>query len=191
MPMPEIMSRAAREFGDSLRAARARRKRLRRGTTAIGLLACMVGATIIVPPRPRLLWNASASAPIGLYLISVPHEIAAGDMVTARMPARWRSLAAERRYVPANVPLVKRVAAAPGDSICAWGRAIFINGEWAANRNFIDARGRAMPWWNGCTVLRNDAVLLLMDDPASFDGRYFGPTERGDIIGRARLLWAR
>lgn len=189
--MREIMSRVSREFGDSLRAARAHRKRLRLRATAIGLLACMVGATIIVPPRPWLLWNASASAPIGLYRISAPRDIVAGDMVIARVPARWRALAAERRYVPANVPLVKRVAAAPGDNVCAWGWAIFVNGEWTATRSFVDARGRTMPWWNGCTLLRDGAVFLLMDEAESFDGRYFGPTQRDDIVGRARLLWAR
>jgi len=32
---------------------------------------------------------------------------------------------------------------------------------------------------------------VLMDNPASFDGRYFGATEERDIIGKARLLWRR
>lgn len=35
----------------------------------------------------------------------------------------------------------------------------------------------------------DDAVLLLMDGPASFDGRYFGPTERRHIIGKAHPIW--
>ncbi len=112
-------------------------------------------------------------------------------MVIARVPARLRALADARRYIPANVPLVKRVAAGPGDTICGVGAAIFIDGRWAASRSLVDARRRAMPWWDGCTRLRGGEVFLLMDSPASFDGRYFGPTDRDDIIGRARLLWAR
>ena len=189
--MRESMSRVAREFGESLRAARRRRVRLWRRAAAIGVLTAMLGATIATPPRPWLVWNASASAPVGLYGVSAPHDMQTGDMVIARVPDRWRMLSAERRYVPAEVPLVKRVAAAPGDNVCAWGSAVFINRKWAASRSPVDAKGRAMPWWNGCTLLRGGAVFLLMDDPASFDGRYFGPTPRGDIIGRARLLWAR
>lgn len=189
--MRETMERVARDFGDDLRSARTRRSHLRRWTIAIGILAAMVGATTVLPPDPWLIWNVSASAPIGLYKVSVPHNIKASDMVIARLPTRWRALAAERRYVPANVPLVKRVAAASGDSICASDWAIFINGQQAATRSLMDARERSMPWWEGCTVLRDGAVLLLMDDQASFDGRYFGPTGRGDIIGRAKLLWAR
>jgi type IV secretory pathway protease TraF len=46
-----------------------------------------------------------------------------------------------------------------------------------------------MPWWNGCVMLRSGALFLLMDSPDSFDGRYFGPTSRGDVIGEVRLLW--
>lgn len=109
----------------------------------------------------------------------------------ARVPQDLRALAAARRYIPANVPLVKQVAAVPGDEICARGSAIAINGAWAAARRARDARGRPMPWWEGCIVLRDGMVFLLMPDPASFDGRYFGPTSRSDIVGRARLLWAR
>ena len=43
----------------------------------------------------------------------------------------------------------------------------------------------------GCVRLRGDQRFLLMDAPASFDGRYFGVTEGTDIVGKARLLWAR
>lgn len=112
-------------------------------------------------------------------------------MVIARLPSRLRDLAAQRRYIPANVPLVKQVAGAPGDTICAWDRTVFVNGQLAADRKVTDAQGRLMPWWNGCITLREGAIFLLMDDPASFDGRYFGPTGRADILGLAKLLWAR
>src|SRR3546814_10276108 len=84
-------------------------------------------------------------------------------------------LAASRRYLPLNVPLVKRVAAYAGDEICALESQVFINGRWAAERREADATGRPMPSWTGCLVLRGRQLLLLMDNPSSFDGRYFGP----------------
>jgi conjugative transfer signal peptidase TraF len=147
--------------------------------------------TIACPPLPRLVWNASASAPIGLYAVSPGTAVARGDMVIARMPARWRDLAARRRYIPVNVPLVKRVAAGAGDRVCAIRGRVGVNGRAVAVQHHVDGRGRIMPRWHGCMTLSGDAVFLLMDAPDSFDGRYFGPSKRSDIIGRAHLLWAR
>lgn len=114
-----------------------------------------------------------------------------GDMVIARVPQRYRHLAASRRYLPSNVPLVKRVAAYAGDEICALGSQVFINGRWAAERREADAAGRPMPSWNSCLVLRGRQLFLLTDNPSSFDGRYFGPTEGADVVGKAKLLWRR
>lgn len=177
--------------GNDLRLSRRARCRLRRRGIAVVVLAVVVGLSAAATPNPRLLWNVSPSAPVGLYSVGDRSEIAAGDMVAARVPKRWRTLAGSRHYIPVNVPLVKRVAAEPGDSVCALGHEIFVNGRWVAERREADGRGRTMPWWSGCVTLRHGALFLLMESPDSFDGRYFGPTERADIIGRARLLWER
>lgn len=68
-----------------------------------------------------LVWNASASAPFGLWRIQPGAPIRVGDMVLTRTPSNVRRLAAERYYLPANVPLLKRVAAAENDIVCAFG----------------------------------------------------------------------
>jgi type IV secretory pathway protease TraF len=114
-----------------------------------------------------------------------------GDMVIAWTPKPVRQLAAVRQYVPFNVPLVKRVAAIGGDRVCAVGRTITVNGRRAAVRRTSDSAGRRMPWWSGCRKLGAGEYFLLMDGPDSFDGRYFGLTQRRDVVGRAVLLWAR
>jgi len=143
------------------------------------------------PPAPRLVWNASASAPVGLYAVAPGSSAEPGDMVIAHVPMPWQRFAATRRYMPINVPLVKRVAAAAGDEVCALGQEIFVNGRWTAARRVVDGAGRPMPKWSGCVRLRGRQLFLLMDAPASFDGRYFGVTEGIDVVGKARLLWAR
>lgn len=179
-------------WGDALRAARARRRQIthRAVITAAGILA--VGITIIAPPRPRLVWNASPSAPIGLYVVEAGAGVEPGDMVIARVPERYRMLAATRHYLPANVPLVKYVAATAGDELCALGSQVFVNGNRVAKRRTVDGWGCPMPWWKGCVRLRGRQLFLLMaGTPASFDGRYFGITEGGDVIGKARLVWPR
>lgn len=178
-------------WGDALRAEKTRCARLRRriAVTAAGIAVLLVSAAI--PPAPRLVWNASASAPVGLYAVTPGASAEPGDMVIARVPDRFRRLAAERRYLPMNVPLVKRVAAQAGDEVCALGQEIFVNGGWTAERRLADGQGRPMPTWSGCIRLHGRQLFLLMDNPASFDGRYFGATEEHDIIGKARLLWRR
>lgn len=178
-------------WGDALRAAKARRKQLARRAGLGAISAAALLATALVPPAPRLVWNASASAPIGLYAVSPSMSAKLGDMVIARIPEPYRRLAATRRYLPMNVPVVKRVAAAAGDEVCALGQEIFVNGRWIAERLVNDGTGRPMPMWSGCVRLHARQLFLLMDAPASFDGRYFGVTKGDDIIGKARLLWAR
>ena len=173
------------------RAAHVRRLRLRRRAALIAAGIACLGLTIALPPVPRLVWNASASAPVGLYGVSPGAAVDPGDMVIARVPEPFRRLAAERRYLPMNVPLVKRVTAIAGDEICALGQEIFVNGRWTAERRVADGQGRPMPAWSGCTRLRGGQLFVLMDNPASFDGRYFGATEGRDVIGKARLLWRR
>lgn len=178
-------------WGDALRAAKTRRARLRRRIAITGAGIAVLLASAAIRPAPRLVWNASPSAPIGLYAISPSAPAEPGEMVIARVPDPFRRLAAERHYLPLNVPLVKRVAAQAGDEVCALGQEIFVNGRWTAERRLADGQGRPMPMWSGCIRLHGSQLFLLMDNPASFDGRYFGATEGRDIIGKARLLWRR
>ncbi|WP_448659174.1 S26 family signal peptidase [Sphingomonas sp. CJ99] len=178
-------------WGDALRAAKLRRRTLARRAVAVAIGSMILLGTAALPPTPRLVWNASASAPIGLYAVSPGAPTAPGDMVIARVPHLHRQLAATRRYLPLNVPLVKRVAASAGDEVCALGQQIRVNGRPVAERLRVDGAGRPLPSWTGCVRLRGDQRFLLMDAPASFDGRYLGVTEGSDIIGKARLLWAR
>jgi type IV secretory pathway protease TraF len=178
-------------WGDALRAAKLRRKRLIRRGVAIAIISAIVLIPAVFPPAPRLVWNASASAAVGFYGVSPGARTEVGDMVVARLPVVFRQLAAERRYLPTNVPLVKRVSAAAGDEVCAFDRYIFVDGEFVAERQVFDREGRRLPFWLGCIRLRGEQKLLLINSPDSFDGRYFGVTEGSDIIGKAELLWAR
>ncbi len=179
-------------WGEQLRAAKLRRRVIRRRAAVLSIGITFLAVTIALPPAPRLVWNASASAPIGPYIVTPGAPVDRGDMVIAKVPDPWRMMAARRRYIPANVPLVKRVAAVAGDEVCALGEEIFVNGKWVAERRVADAKGRPMKSWSGCVRLRGRQLFLLISDsPTSFDGRYFGVTDGGLVVGKAQLLWAR
>ncbi|HZF43661.1 MAG TPA: conjugative transfer signal peptidase TraF [Sphingomonadaceae bacterium] len=190
--MPELRDRPLVRWGDELRRrGRARRKRHQRARlAALAALAVVVlTGPMVAPPDVRLVWNASASAPIGLYWLSPRAPIRQGDMVVTTLPAAAREMAARRGYVPSNVPLVKRVAATQGDHVCAAGPSVYVNGALAARRREADAFRRPMPWWSGCRhLVRGELFLLMGAQPQSFDSRYFGPVRAANLLGQARLL---
>jgi conjugative transfer signal peptidase TraF len=168
----------------------ARRRRWRTAAPILALVAAGLAASLPVARRPRLVWNATASAPIGLYRVTPPADLQVGDLVIARPPASVAGLAATRHYLPRGVPLVKRIAGGPGARICAAGVWVSFGPAASIRRLRRDAAGRLLPWWQGCRRLGPGQVLLVMADvPGSFDGRYFGPTAVPDIIGKAYPLW--
>lgn len=153
--------------------------------TAIPVLALAVASVVSLPKK--LIYNASASAPVGFYWID-QRPILRGDYVYVRMPERVRDLVIERGYLPPDVPLLKRVAGLRGDRICRQFGEISVDGLVVATAKRRDGQGREMSVWHGCHILTEQTVFLLQDHPQSFDGRYFGPVDRSLIIGRATRL---
>jgi conjugative transfer signal peptidase TraF len=178
-------------WGERRRAALVRRRRLCRCGAPAALGAAALLLTMAWRPAPQLVWNASASAPVGLYRVKPGGSVTAGNMVVVWLPKAARALADRRHYLPATVPAVTRLAASAGARVCARGDAIEIDGRRLARRLAADRRGRPLPWWHGCRTLRADEIFLLTRESAgSFDGRYFGPSARADVIGRATRLWS-
>jgi type IV secretory pathway protease TraF len=75
-----------------------------------------------------------------------------------------------------------------GDTVCAEGSAVSVNGETVAERGQVDAAGNPLPSWSGCVVLEAGEVFLLGDHPGSFDGRYWGVSDLAELGGPWRLL---
>lgn len=148
----------------------------------------LVGFSSIAHPQPHLVWNASASVAVGLYRV-VSGAPERGDFVLVRLPKSVEKLAAIRGYLPAGVPLIKRIAAVAGDDVCAFDGAIIVNGELVARQRKVDQAGRSLPRWNECRELVQGEFFLLGDAPDSFDSRYFGPVTSARVIGRLAPLW--
>ena len=162
-------------------------------TLAFMLVSCgAIASTFLSDHEPALVWNASASVPIGLYAVRPIGTLSVTDLVVARPPeplARWLD---ERRYLPKGAPLIKRVAGLSGQKICRDGLAVSVDGIVMAQALTRDHAERPLPVWKGCfTLLFGEIFLLNWDEPASLDGRYFGAFPIEGVVGRATPLWTR
>ena len=167
----------------------------RRRRRAAPVAVMLAGLGLIAVPavagwQPRIIWNASASVPLGLYIAAPAANIALGDLVLVRPPETLAAFLAERGYVARGVPLLKHVAAMPPQVVCAEGTAIMVDGETVAHRRMADRLGRPLPTWHACHRLESGEVFLLNPaEPDSLDGRYFGPLPRTNIAARLRPVW--
>jgi type IV secretory pathway protease TraF len=161
----------------------------RKPTLALAAIALLGGISVCVRPAPRLLWNATTSAPVGLYGLEPIGTPRVGDLVAVRATGWLAEWLAVRGYLPPGVLLVKRIAAASASEVCRRGADVLIDGRIAAVAEAKDRFGRPLPVWTGCVVLTASQVLLLNPAPGSLDGRYFGATPGNDIVAEAHLIW--
>ena len=163
---------------------------------AIGFAALAWAA--FVSPLPRLTYNPSDSVAVGWYRIdpfdprtaSLPRPLSVDSIVLTTLPPDAAALAAQRGYLPARVPLLKRVGATAPQEVCIAGSSVRIDGVPSAAVLRADRLGRPLPSWRQCRRLRpGELFLLSRTNPASFDSRYFGPVSASAVIGVARPVW--
>ena len=160
------------------------------GVAGTASLVTAVAATIAIDVPRRIIWNVSASVPLGLYVTTPAQRLRVGELVAVRPPEKLATFMASRHYLGAGVPMLKHVAALPGQSVCRRRLRIRIDGRRVASARLADSLGRPLPAWRGCHRLTDDEVFLLnatLSD--SFDGRYFGTVSRSTVIGRAVPVW--
>jgi conjugative transfer signal peptidase TraF len=140
-------------------------------------------------PQPLLLFNGSASEPVGLYVRSLAQP-GPGRLVAFHPPP------AARTYVAAHMPqigrggILKELVAGPGAQLCIEGQMLVLDGEALGAVIERDSAGRELPHWQGCRVLgAGEYAAFSSRIPKSFDSRYFGPVRDSDLIGVFRPLW--
>lgn len=152
----------------------------------LALIAAQAGLST----APRLvLINETPSLPRGLYLRTFGAAPRVGSVVALRQPDAARPYLAGLG-MPGEVLLIKRVAAAAGDPVCAGGSRLQA-GQRAVEVAGRDRQGVSLPAWRGCRLLQDGEVFVLGDTANSFDGRYFGPTATTTLQGvyREVLRW--
>ena len=164
----------------------------RRTLLLSGIALALVGASTAVPTDPVLLWNPSPSVPVGFYIVTPIDTLHVGALVAVRPPGALETWLVDNRYVGRDTPLLKHIAALPGVEVCREGSTIQIDGEAVAEARERDRLDRPLPVWTGCRVLADGQIFFLnADEPASLDGRYFGPLGADTVIGQATPIWTR
>lgn len=161
----------------------------RRRETTVTALGLVMAALAVGGDGPDMaLINESSSLARGLY-VRTGDRVSPGAVVAVPQSEAARPYL-ERLSMPADLPLLKRVAAMGGDRVCAVGDLVQTPGRWAA-RLERDRRGAILPAWRECRVLEPDELFLLGDTLGSFDSRYFGPVRRSEVVGvyREVLTW--
>ena len=180
---------------------RSHRARLRARIVLAGLSACGLAALAwasFVHPLPRLIYNPSDSVAVGWYRVdplhhrpgSLPRPLSVGSIVLTMLPPDAAALAAQRGYLPARIPLLKRVGAVAPQHVCVFDALVWIDGVPVAAVRPADRLGRPLSSWPQCRQLRPGELFLLSNtNPASFDSRYFGPVSTSAVIGVAHPVW--
>ncbi|WEX85772.1 S26 family signal peptidase [Sinorhizobium garamanticum] len=157
-------------------------------TAYFATMVIIITAFITMPLR--LVWNASASTPIGLYEITPADRLEVADLVAVTAPEPLATFMHERGYLPRGVPLMKRVVALPGQTVCRTGRDVLVDGAFIAAALDRDREGRELPVWQGCRIIAKGQLFLMnWQVQDSLDGRYFGPLPDSSVLGRAVPLW--
>lgn len=163
--------------------------RLKTLAGTFGVAAALV-ATIVLEPLPVYIWNASASVPVGLYRLRPADQFQVTELVAVQPPEPLATFLDLNGYLPIGVPILKRVLALPGQSVCRTGLMISVDDVAVGEAKDHDSRGRPLPKWQGCSVV-GDGELFLMNGQSddSLDGRYFGFLPASSVIGRAIPVW--
>lgn len=160
-------------------------------SAVLAVAAAFVAGLIVtetIRPDPRLIWNRTPSAPIGLYWIEDRLPLLNGwALLSGKSPGgRW---IAAHGFLADDWPIIKRVRGVAGDEICRSDREIYVNGVLIARALEQGNPAIKLPVWSGCRMLRRGEFFLLNDHPHSLDGRYFGVTRTEEIDGTAILVW--
>jgi conjugative transfer signal peptidase TraF len=124
------------------------------------------------------------------YRVSPPQRFAVTDLVVAKPTEPLATILAEGGYLPRGLPLIKRVLALPGQTVCRTGVFVTVDGIVMGSAREKDRNGRKLPEWQGCRVVAPEHVFLMnWDEPSSFDGRYFGMLPISAVLGRAEPIW--
>lgn len=174
-----------------------KRRHLKRQFLRWMLLALGGGFALIVAAWSLgVRTNLTQSLPRGLYVF-VDGPVDPGHLVAVCLPEDRARFGRERGYLPPGpcpgqaAPMLKRVAAAEGETVELRDDGVWVGGHWIqASPSSTDSRGRRLePLDNGLYRLQPGQLWLTTDQERSWDSRYLGPFHQTQVLGRVLALW--
>ncbi len=159
------------------------------GLLVLGALCFLIGFRV----------NTTESIPLGIYMVTDKPITKGAYVILCPPDTELFATAKERGYLdyglcPGNYGyLMKRVLGVPGDviSISEQGVTVGVKPLPLSRPIVADGFGRPLPQLNmNKHTLTSDQLLLMSDTVStSFDARYFGPINEGQIKNVIRPLW--
>ena len=158
------------------------------GILVLGVVITAVAGVGCGAIAAHLTINLTSSMPRGLYWLRPSAPAGRGTAVYLEVPRAIRGLVAERHYLPANVHLLKRVVALPGDRVCTDNDRYVVDDRLLSGIAARDRVGRPLTPFSYCGIVRPGVAFVAADGDSSLDSRYFGPVSLGDLTP-AVPLW--
>lgn len=134
------------------------------------------------------VWNHTPSIPVGLYLRTW-EEVQIGSTVAFPAPPQAREYAIDHGGNGTASKFIKPLVAGPGEEVCVFttetGSWLIIDNRAVVSIRQKDRDGKDIPRFmdDDCRKLGPDEWLPIGHHPDSYDGRYFGPIHRADMLG--------
>jgi conjugative transfer signal peptidase TraF len=150
-------------------------------------------APAFLKPHHVIVWNASASVPVGLYLLEMTDERYFTELVAVVPPEPLATFLAAGNYLPRGVPMLKHVLALPGQTVCRDGLVVTVDKVAVGMARERDRQRTSFAGLAGLPRHVPEDALFLMNSRSadSLDGRYFGPLPRSAVTGRAHPVWTK
>ncbi len=153
------------------------------------IFSFIITLLILLFIKQKIVFQFTDSMPKGIYFFSKGQDIHHGQIVVFKMPEGVLEMVRERSWSANNSTLMKQVYGMPGDTVLIKDLMVFINNEYLGRIKLRDRQGLPLPIYqrDGTYVLRQNEYFVASNYiPNSFDSRYFGPINHGQIIGTAK-----
>lgn len=151
----------------------------------LSLMLLWLGAVWLGNRGYGLTYQDSPSMPEGWFVYHpIRFPLTRGTVVVFHPAPHWQAYLVQQGWLLPHALMMKQVYALPGDVVCIKAQAVWVNQQRVAPILREYAPGKALPRLHLCRRLQAGEYMLMSTHILrSFDSRYFGPVQQGEIVG--------